>query len=517
MHTRVTVHDINTATKDIIKNLTVITKGDKKFYRLTEKSNFSTQQHHAIQQLAHNHDIIIKPADKGGATVIMNIQDYIFEADKQLADINYYTQIPVSIQSQNKTLIKHILYDMKLKNIITNQQFDFLAGPMDTQPRHFYLLPKIHKDPNSWTIPHRMPPGRPIVSDVNSESYRISDYVNSFLTPLACKHPSYIKNSTEFVKAIQNKIINKNTILVTSDITALYTNMKHDLTINYIQDIFKQYPDPSRPEHHLLQLLNIILKNNDFQFNDKTYLQTCGCPMGKKIGPAAANIYLIQFDHHLLHDFHIQPLLLFRYLDDIFFIWEGSIEELLQFQTFANNLIPGITLKFEYNLDSVNFLDTTIYKYFDGLNYTLHTKVYFKPTDTHQLLHQHSFHPKHTTIGILKSQLIRFKRLSSNYTNYLQSAKILFHALNSRGYTWTLMWNTLINIWFHYDTTQIITRTPNDNILPIIIPFGRIGKTLNKKYRHIIKNDPILQSHHLITAYTNHPNLQQRLIRNRIP
>jgi len=40
-------------------------------------------------------------------------------------------------------------------------------------------------------------------------------------------------------------------------------------------------------------------------------------------------------------------------------------------------------------------------------------EYFFKPTDTHQLLHGSSYHPKHTTKGILKSQILRFKRISS--------------------------------------------------------------------------------------------------------
>lgn len=77
-----------------------------------------------------------------------------------------------------------------------------------------------------------MPQGRPIISDINSESYRISEFVESFLKPLACKHTSYIKNSYDFIDKIKNIEINENTFIVTGDITSLYTNMKHHLTIS---------------------------------------------------------------------------------------------------------------------------------------------------------------------------------------------------------------------------------------------------------------------------------------------
>jgi len=140
-------------------------------------------------------------------------------------------------------------------------------------------------------------------------------------------------------------------------------------------------------------------------------------------------------------------LLFFRYLDDIFFIWTGSKDELLEYETYLNSLIPGIKINLEYSKITANFLDTTIYKQTSD-NTTLQTRVYFKPTDTHQLLHVNSFHPKHTCRGILKSQLLRFKRISSSWTDYLNTAKILSNSLSLRDYSWSLMWDLLKTVWF---------------------------------------------------------------------
>ena len=37
----------------------------------------------------------------------------------------------------------------------------------------------------------QIPPGRPIVSDCSSDTYRISEYIDHFLGPLAITHDSY--------------------------------------------------------------------------------------------------------------------------------------------------------------------------------------------------------------------------------------------------------------------------------------------------------------------------------------
>ena len=72
----------------------------------------------------------------------------------------------------------------------------FLLPPINPKPRRFYMLPKIHKAFNSWTFPDKMPPGRPIVSDGNSESKNVTSFIDSILKAPAMKHPSYIKIPT---------------------------------------------------------------------------------------------------------------------------------------------------------------------------------------------------------------------------------------------------------------------------------------------------------------------------------
>lgn len=507
------INKIDTCTDTIIKNHETCEKYSQEFIVLKEKFNLTNKEFSAINRLKNNNSLTIKPADKGGALVLMDTENYIFEAHRQLSDKNYYKKLTKPIFPDNKIKIQNILTFMYRDGFISEKQLQYLSGPADPRPRRFYILPKIHKNPNTWTMPNKMPQGRPIVSDINSESYRISEYVESFLQPLACRHASYIKNSQDFIEKIRNHTINKNTYLVTGDVTSLYTNMKHDFTISSIQKIFNKYPDPNRPSKYILELLKLILENNDFEFNDEVYLQTCGCPMGKIIGPSAANIYLLDFDEAAVSGFEVVPLLFFRYLDDVFFLWNDSLEKLKEYENFLNNLIPGITINLEASLISANFLDITIYKkQYENVT-TLATKIFVKPTDTQNLLHTLSFHPKHTTKGILKSQLIRYKRISSTWDDYVNAARSLFHNLRGRGYSWTRMWDQLKNIWFNYIDNNDKTNK-NTNIFPIIINYDKVGVELGKHYKSILSSYDIFNNFKPILAYKNHKNLNKMLIRS---
>ncbi len=77
--------------------------------------------------------------------------------------------------------INRILARLKNRGFLSLKQLKFLTAKDTGKHRYFYMLPKIHKEQDKWTIPHKMPPGRPIVSDVNSESRHVTKYIDSFL------------------------------------------------------------------------------------------------------------------------------------------------------------------------------------------------------------------------------------------------------------------------------------------------------------------------------------------------
>ena len=306
-----------------------------------------------------------------------------------------------------------------------------------------------------------MPPGRPIVADVDTESSRVCAFIDYFLQPVSNRHPSYLKDTYHFIKKIRNFEVLPSDLLISADVESLYTNMRIDLIIDSIREAFRDFPDPTRPDEGILELLNLTLHNNDFEFDGEFYLQICGIAMGRKYAPSAANIYFRSFDNKAINDFHIKPKLYSRFLDDIFGVWPGTREELIQYQQFLNNLIPGIKVTFTVRDWVIEFLDTRVYKSIDSSGKcTLQTKVYCKPTDTHQLLHRSSNHPTHTFQGIAKSQFIRFKRISSTRQDYFQAATMLVTDLTNRGYNQDNLRKLKRHILYKYEVAATRIKTP---------------------------------------------------------
>ena len=110
-----------------------------------------------------------------------------------------------------------------------------------------------------------------------------------------------------------------------------------------------------------------------------------------------------------------------RYIDDIFAIWEHDQEALNIFLKEINHLHPTIKFTMEVSTKCVSFLDTTVILA-GGI---LHTDLYTKPTDMHQYLSPNSCHPKHCTTSIPYSQALRLRSICSRREDFERRANQL--------------------------------------------------------------------------------------------
>jgi len=182
-------------------------------------------------------------------------------------------------------LVRGIVEDLYRKKYISSKQRFYLCGQDPPRPRKLYLLPKIHKYPSTWTVPHTIPPGRPIVSDCGSESCRAAGYIDVFLNPLSQKHGSYIKDTYEFANEIRTIAGPPGAMFFTVDLDALYTNIDTKLGLKAVSQVFDRYPDSHRPDEALLQLLELGLTRNDFVFDSKFYPPDTRHDHGEKVRP----------------------------------------------------------------------------------------------------------------------------------------------------------------------------------------------------------------------------------------
>ena len=148
-----------------------------------------------------------------------------------------------------------------------------------------------------------------------------------------------------------------NEILVTIDVSSLYTNISPAEGIEEVRKFLLEREDTSAPTEFLVRMLDQVLGLNIFEFDKKLFLQKIGTAMGTVCAPPYANIYMNKIDKLLktlaknLTENGEDPIRLFkRFLDDIFIVWKGTIEELQTFLEEMNSLHP--TIKFTAELTS---------------------------------------------------------------------------------------------------------------------------------------------------------------------
>ena len=398
----------------------------------SEPQNLSSHELTALKNLSEMNDIIFKKCDKGTAICIMSKENYVNEALSQLNKEKYYEQIPGPIYQNTIDPVNEILEDLKKMRCLNQSQVNYLKPRSEPRERLFYTLPKVHKESNKWLTPH-IPPGRPIVSDIDSDSYRYAEYIDNILKPLSDIHPSYIKNTYHLLEELREVTFNNDAYLVCFDVNSLYTNIQPDKGIEALQKVYERSGLNILEFEHAKALLEISLKNNDFKFGDQHYRQCYGTSMGKIYAPTYANIFMANWEYEIMKKAKRKPDFYRRFIDDAILIWQDSIESLHQFLQLCNSFDESIKISWEINQITCNFLDVTIFKGSRFLHHNiLDTKVYFKATDTHELLDKKSYHPRHIFKSIVKSQLIRYRRICNNISDFHEATSILFNVLRER-------------------------------------------------------------------------------------
>ena len=292
------------------------------------------------------------------------------------------------------------------------------------QPKagRFYLLPKIHKAGN---------PGRPIVSANGHPTEKISEFVDLHLQSHVQTLPSYLQDTTDFLKK-QEALgpIPSDALFVSMDVTSLYTNIPHSDGIKACEEAWDERDIKDPPTQTLVKLLTLVLKCNNFEFNGQHYLQVQGTAMGTKMAPAYANMFMGRLEKQLLMSVTLRPFSWLRFIDDIDMKWLHGRDNLDTFLQEANSFHSTIQFTAEVSNDKHVFLDTQSRLDEDRIS----TDLYTKPTDTHQYLLPTSCHPKHCCKNIPYSLALRLRRICSDSNTFELRAKELTNQLHQRGY-----------------------------------------------------------------------------------
>ena len=125
-----------------------------------------------------------------------------------------------------------------------------------------------------------------------------------------------------------------------------------------------------------------------------------------------------------------------RFIDDLFMIWTGSEQELLDFMSDLNKKRSLIKFEFKCSQTKIEFLDVLVCK---DHNNMLQTTIYRKKTDKQNCPNARSEHRKSLKDSIPYSQALRIKQICSSQQEFLNHTAKMISQFQKRGYDRSLI------------------------------------------------------------------------------
>ena len=97
----------------------------------------------------------------------------------------------------------------------------------------------------------------------------------------------------------------------------------------------------------ITELLELVLKRNNIQFNRANYLQIGATAMGTKLAPSYVNLFMENLEKKLLETHNQKPDVWWRFLADIFYVWNYGPEELERWLQHLNNFHDTVKFTME--------------------------------------------------------------------------------------------------------------------------------------------------------------------------
>ena len=317
---------------------------------------------------------------------------------------------------EQEKIINDYLKKLVDKGSLSPEDFKNLKAS-GSQPGILHGLCKVHKKCDG-----SLPPFRPILSAINTPSYKLAKFFVPLLSELTF-NDYVIKDSFSFADNVRAQ--NSSFFMSSFDIDSLFTNIPLDETINICSDkLFKKKKKiKGLNKSEFTELLRLSVKNSFFLFNGQYFKQLDGVAMGSPLGPTLANIFLCHWEEIWIKKCPKQfsPLYYKRYMDDTFLLFSSS-DKVNKFHKYINSRHKN--MKFTFEIEENNclpFLDILISREQNSFK----TSVYRKPTFSGLYSNFMSFMPILYKKGLIKTLFYRAFMLCCDWNRFHKEVSFL--------------------------------------------------------------------------------------------
>ena len=294
------------------------------------------------------------PSDKGGEFCVIERSRYIEIGNEHLSNSNIYTEIP---SMSPKTI--ELKVNKVWKTVAKRNNLDFSTTKRyvsnNTDLAKFYFLIKTHKSGN-------VPKIRPIVSNINCPTTKISWLLDKALKPLLQHVTAHIENTSDLINRLKSLASDaKQTYIYpfSLDVVNLFTAIPQQGVITVLEKIMSEcsYSFHKLNCEDIIELLQVTLDNNYFTFENKIYKQNHGLAMGSSVSAILAILFMGHVESIALNNLGTHVGFYTRYVDDVLVLARNR-EESEHIHNIFNNTEPCIKFEIEHpnKVDNTNVL-----------------------------------------------------------------------------------------------------------------------------------------------------------------
>ena len=235
----------------------------------------------------------------------------------------------------------------------------------------------MHKESN---------PVRVLTSGCGTTTEYLSIFVEKHLYKEVSKTDSRIKDTPDMSSIIDmindSNVLTEDSVLVSFDIVNMFPSIDYVSGLEAVSEILDNREADFPPAECILEALKLRLECNNSAFNEKFYLKEDGIAMGPHLACFYSDIAMNRFDLKTLS--YIPNVFCWkRFRDDIFALWNHSLQELHKFFEFMNSIGRFGKIKFTMSIANNNsvleFLDLSLHI---NEHNKIYVDVYAKPTNS---------------------------------------------------------------------------------------------------------------------------------------
>ena len=302
--------------------------------------NVKPDEEKALKELSQKDDVIVKPSDKCKGFVIMDKGKYVDKALDILADYEPARANPTpKVEATTKRVIKSVMEDKVDKQLVQ------ALLPQGSRTAEMYGLPKNHK---------QSVPLRPIVSACGDPLDKLCWFLERILNQLLQFVPAHLPNTDAYLNRLKQTYPNgfpPGTTVFSLDVKNLYGNIPIDEAVQTVMNLLQAHKDSINLFGlfwlDVEPLLEHCLTNSYCRFGQSYFKQKLGLPMGSRIAPPIAIIFMGALEDVFLSASHDQPSMYMRYIDDCFCVWPHSPDTLTKYLECLNTVHPTIKFTME--------------------------------------------------------------------------------------------------------------------------------------------------------------------------